>query len=622
METSGNRTALGVSSDIAQLVGNRLRQARELLGRTTSALSAKIKVREHYLVAIEDGHWNELPPGLNGRGLVRIYARELSVAVPELDQAANQSVMPAEHDAQAPYQMGQKRDSSAERDLGQARAHVESPVPVVNRPTEQTPRTNTLASVQRHAKPNENQETRRTPAAGSIRKVIESTPEEEPLDVITPDVASILGITLDVIEESPKPKMNASMAAESRAVATAPVEPIQQSQKHFEVTQPKPQTELKTEPQTELKTELKTEETPRIEVQPGKKAGKKHGKNRSESREMAPRVIEHQEEVPLVMPQHIVEAPVPAHEIQQISAQVTPDASVLNQAVSDDLLKIDSSQPLEAAPAATPGVLAAETYIKSHSAEIEKTESESKESKSPSSMTRWAVGLMAACVAALIIGQVFVRSNNDKASSEASEAVAGDEKNSSGSSAESEKAIDAVEKNALAQNQSAAPTVESQPGALPQSQAGTPTMPEGAKVENAQPNPDSSVSDAKPSSPESIGAAAIPGQAAVSKAEEESVEPDEAPPANSVVASGTTAAVLTLSEALEIQVTADGKRIFSGKQNAGKMEIKFNKRAEIFVQDGSKAKLKYAGWDHGALGQEGRKRRIVLNAATFSGPGN
>ena len=618
METSGNRTALGVSSDIAQLVGNRLRQARELLGRSTSALSAKIKVREHYLVAIEDGHWNELPPGLNGRGLVRIYARELSVAVPELDQAANQSVMPAEHDAQAPYQMGQKRDSPAERDLGQARAHVESPAPVLNRPSEQTPRTNTLASAQRHAKPNENQEIRRTTAAGPIRKVIESTPEEEPLDVITPDVASILGITLDVVEESPKPKMKASMAAESRAVAAAPVEPIQQSQKHFEVTQ----TEPKIEPKTELKTELKTEETPRIEVQPGKKAGKKHGKNRSESREMAPKVIEHQEEVPLVMPQEIVEATVPAHEIQKISAQATPDASVLNQAVSDDLLKVDSSQPLDAAPAATPGVLAAETYIKSHSADIENTESESKESKSPSSMTRWAVGLMAACVAALIIGQVFVRSNNDKASSEASEAVAGDEKNSSGSSAESEKAIDAGEKNALAQNQAAAPTVESQPGALPQSQAGTPTMPEGAKVENAQPNPDSSVSDAKPLSPESIAAAAIPGQAAVSKAEEKSVEPDEAPPANSVVASGTTAAVLTLSEALEIQVTADGKRIFSGKQNAGKMEIKFNKRAEIFVQDGSKAKLKYAGWDHGALGQEGRKRRIVLNAATFSGPGN
>jgi len=607
METSDNRTALGVSSDIAQLVGNRLRRARELLGRSTSTLSAKIKVRELYLVAIEDGRWNELPPGLNGRGLVRIYARELSVAVPELDQAANQSVMPAEHDAQAPYQMGQNRDRPADRNLGQARANLESRPTVVNRPSEPILRTNTLASMQRAAKPNEHQEFRRTSAAGSIRKVIESTPEEEPLDVITPDVASILGITLDVLEESPKPKMNASSASESRPVITAPVEPIEQSKKHFELTQ----------------TELKTEETPRIEVQPAKKAGKKHGKNRSESREMAPKVIEHQEEVPLVMPQHIVEAPVPAHEIQQISAQATPDASVLNQAVSDELLKVDSSQPIDAAPAATPGVLAAETYIKSHSAEIEKTESESKESKSPSSMTRWAVGLMAACVAALIIGQVFVRSNNDKASSEASEAVAGDEKNSSGSSAESEKVIDAGEQTALTQNQAAAPTVESQPGALPQSQAGTPTMPEGAKVENAQSNPDSSVSDAKPSSPESIGAAAIPGQAAVSTAEEESVEPDEVPPpANSVVASGTTAAVLTLSEALEIQVTVDGKRIFSGKQNAGKMEIKFNKRAEIFVQDGSKAKLKYAGWDHGALGQEGRKRRIVLNAATFSGSGD
>lgn len=602
METSGNRTALGVSSDIAQLVGNRLRRARELLGRSTSTLSAKIKVRELYLIAIEDGRWNELPPGLNGRGLVRIYARELSVAVPELDQAANPSVMPAEHDAQAPYQMGQNRDRPADRNLGQARANLESRPTVVNRPSEPILRTNTLASMQRAAKPNEHQEFRRTSAAGSIRKVIESTPEEEPLDVITPDVASILGITLDVLEESPKPKMNASSASESRAVITAPVEPIEQSEKHFELTQ----------------TELKTEETSRIEVQPAKKAGKKHGKNRNESRELVSNVSVHQEEVPLVMPQHIVETSVPADEFPPTLAQATPDASQLNQTVSIDLNQVDAEQGITAASA--PGGLAAETFIKSHSADVQQTESESKESKSSSAMTRWAVGLMAACVAALIIGQVFVRSDNENATSKEPVSVAGDE-NSSGVIAESQKTLDVAEETVLAQNVAAKGAGETQPGTVAQSQAGTTGVPEGVKVENSQPNPDTSASNVM-TSPESVSATAIPEQAAVSKAEEESLESDEAPSASRVVAPGTTVAVLTLSEALEIQVTADGKRIFSGKQNAGKMEIKFNKRAEIFVQDGSKAKLKYAGWDHGALGQEGRKRRIVLNAATFSGSGN
>lgn len=603
METSGNRTALGVSSDVAQLVGSRLRQARELLGRSTSAVSAKIKVREVYLVAIEGGSWNELPPGLNGRGLVRIYARELSVAVPELDQAANQSVMPAEHDAQAPYQTGLNRDRPAVRDLGQARANLESRPAVVNRPSDPTLRTNTLASTQRPAKPNEHQELRRTSGAGSIRKVIESTPEEEPLDVITPDVASILGITLDVLDESPKPKINASSAPESLAVVTAPIQPREQSEKHFALAQ----------------SELKTEETSRIEVQPAKKAGKKNGKNRNESREMLSKVSVHEEEVPLVMPQYILESSVPADEFPPTLTQATPDASQLNQTVSIDLTQVVAEQRMTAASA--PEGLAAETYIKSYATNVQPTESESKESKSSSSMTRWAAGLMAACVAALIIGQVFVRSNNENATSNEPVSVAGDE-NSSGVIAESQKTLDVAEETALAQNVGEKRSGEMQPGTFAQSQAGTTGVPEGVNVENSQPNPDTSASNVMPS-PEPVVAAAIPAQAAaVSKAEQESLNSDEAPSARSVVAPGATVAVLTLSEALEIQVTADGKRIFSGKQNAGKMEIKFNKRVEIFVQDGSKAKLKYAGWDHGALGQEGRKRRIVLNAETFSGPGN
>lgn len=100
--------------------------------------------------------------------------------------------------------------------------------------------------------------------------------------------------------------------------------------------------------------------------------------------------------------------------------------------------------------------------------------------------------------------------------------------------------------------------------------------------------------------------------------QESDVAVTESAQTNKTEPTSATTAVLTLSESIEIQVTADGQRIYSGRHEAGKVNIKFNKRAEIFVQDGSKARLKYAGWEHGALGQQGRKRRIVLNATPFS----
>jgi hypothetical protein len=79
-------------------------------------------------------------------------------------------------------------------------------------------------------------------------------------------------------------------------------------------------------------------------------------------------------------------------------------------------------------------------------------------------------------------------------------------------------------------------------------------------------------------------------------------------------------ATLTLLDAVEVQVTVDGKRIYSGVKPAGTLNIDFTKNAEIFVDDGSKAKLTYGDWDHGALGHSGRKRRIFLNAGNYQPP--
>ena len=80
-----DKNALGVSYETAALIGNRLRVARENKRFSPSQVSARVKIRERYIEAIEIGDWDVLPPGLNGRGLIRLYARELAVAIPEFE---------------------------------------------------------------------------------------------------------------------------------------------------------------------------------------------------------------------------------------------------------------------------------------------------------------------------------------------------------------------------------------------------------------------------------------------------------------------------------------------------------------------------------------------------------
>ncbi|WP_338636419.1 helix-turn-helix transcriptional regulator [Spirobacillus cienkowskii] len=80
-----DKNALGVTYETAALVGSRLRHARELKKLSPSQVSARVKIRDRYIDAIEIGDWDVLPPGLNGRGLIRLYARELGVSIPEFE---------------------------------------------------------------------------------------------------------------------------------------------------------------------------------------------------------------------------------------------------------------------------------------------------------------------------------------------------------------------------------------------------------------------------------------------------------------------------------------------------------------------------------------------------------
>lgn len=64
-------------------VGARLQQARIQGGLSLEELSARTKIREVLLVAIERGDFERLPKGLLARGLIRAYAREVGLD-PEL----------------------------------------------------------------------------------------------------------------------------------------------------------------------------------------------------------------------------------------------------------------------------------------------------------------------------------------------------------------------------------------------------------------------------------------------------------------------------------------------------------------------------------------------------------
>jgi len=82
---------VNISAKIIELLSERLKNARESKALNISSISNRIRVREEFLWAMESGNWNELPPGVHGRGLIRLYAKELAVSVSEMDSSQRTS---------------------------------------------------------------------------------------------------------------------------------------------------------------------------------------------------------------------------------------------------------------------------------------------------------------------------------------------------------------------------------------------------------------------------------------------------------------------------------------------------------------------------------------------------
>ena len=271
----------------------------------------------------------------------------------------------------------------------------------------------------------------------------------------------------------------------------------------------------------------------------------------------------------------------------------------------------------------TTGVSAAEAYLKAHElseAPSDEVSSEQDKGLRSKAMTYGLIAL-AACVVVLIAGRLMTAAppaeDVKPAESAAVEPAAKSE--TQGTAAE-------VGPSAAAAGDAATqPAAGVQKPANQESAASTGAPVSGPALNSAVPAAAKASPVSAPAAEKTAAgapAAVAPVQPSPEMAEAadeaEAVEAPTPAPVNKTVASGSKAAVLTLLEPIEIQVVSDGQRVFSGRKEAGKVNIKFNKRAEIFVQDGSKAQLSYAGWNHGALGQAGRKRRIVLNAEPFA----
>lgn len=76
--------AVGVGDDarrvpVADSIGASLRQGRERLGLSVSQVEARLKIRERYLLALEDERWDALPGYAFTKAFVRSYAQLLGL---------------------------------------------------------------------------------------------------------------------------------------------------------------------------------------------------------------------------------------------------------------------------------------------------------------------------------------------------------------------------------------------------------------------------------------------------------------------------------------------------------------------------------------------------------------
>ena len=534
---------LGVTQAVAEDVGQRLRDARESGRITTSNISTRIKVREHYLIAIEQGRWDELPPGLNGRGLVRIYAKELAVHVVELEPKNNNQTGTPE-----PVQAFQvvNRNSPAGRALSKASIELVRSIP--RSPT-------TLAPNISHNRKTPKFEVRNTVAPA----MISDRDDEEPLDIITPDVANILGLNLsgngDDFSDANWQLKKSEAQARPTIVPDIPSVTAEQVANEMFVGQQTP---------------IKNETNPMAQVTP-----------------------------PLpIIPVAQVTPPLPIIPV----AQVTPPLPIIPMVQPDENL-VSSVHAMASSLSKNADGRAEKVELEEAPVYVNNFEAPSNSSEILGQQKNRTFAYAVAAALILMLGGGFIYQKMNQ-TGDVSEAIG-------------------VQTETPEAQQSGAVTVDGEK--IIQED---PVVVQGEpipKIEAVKPElvnaSSSSVASEVPVALATADSAAhtVAPQAEAAKAPATVVEP-QAPAAPVVALSEIHKATLTITNDVGIQVISDGKKVISGVRPAGELPIEFRKSAEILVEDGSRVKLSYGGWEHGVLGHAGRKRRLVLNADAFQTP--
>jgi cytoskeletal protein RodZ len=78
-EETGEETSANSAAGIFQSIGEQLRQRRELLSLSIEDIEEQIRVRAHYLEAIESGRFEELPSTVQARGMLANFAAFLNM---------------------------------------------------------------------------------------------------------------------------------------------------------------------------------------------------------------------------------------------------------------------------------------------------------------------------------------------------------------------------------------------------------------------------------------------------------------------------------------------------------------------------------------------------------------
>lgn len=558
---------LGVPFETAVEIGKRLSRARQEIGLSYAVIANKIKIREQYLSAMEEGRWQELPPGLNGRGLVRLYARELGLAIEELENSG--SSFPSEKQAAQQYQVKGKVSVSAKEHafppMGMTRQAVRTPRPSDREDEEAiNPMTSELAGLLGLAD------------TGRQKHKIAASPEESHVQkYATPTQEHFQKAR---IAESDIPVVDANSVLENMLRSSFPTAESLPPRVSTEVEPPAPVAQ-KTSPviagdrKPSLETYATQPESFRTEPEARHESSVRHETALSE--EVVP------EEVVRVV--HVPDRAAPvakkalhvdenhagnAYKNVSVVHERTNPVAAFSEAGSPDELEVHSAPP---------------STSFQHRPQPEKPKAQSQ-----NSTFLWAVAAFSILLIATLV-VVFKKGSG-----------------SSGVSARSTEGTLEVQRSDTATNPSGA-----EESSLPAQGNVTPAD----KAEGSA--PDSQVAEAPlPAGVQEVKESEQSAKALTQNPESAAGEKTEKV-ATPLAPGESRKAKLIVTGSVDLRIVTDGEIFFKGMQKIGEVEFSFKKDAEIYVRDGSRVRLEYEGWDHGVLGHQGRTRRLVLNARPF-----